>query len=126
MMTQKLLPVALEKDNSNDKFVANLVLKSWDLIEVFTSADSDIEKPTPPILVTSVKPLEVKGRIFETLVLPQLDKSFVIKVNTESFHATGQGDSEEKAMNDIKEAIELLLEEEENPSGDIPWPEDYQ
>jgi len=126
MMKQSLFQPILDQVDSNETFQVNIILQTWSMEEIFMDADSDIEKLAPSILVASIKPFEVKGEVFHTLLLPQLDGSFVAKVNTESFYATGQGKNEEKALEDIKVAIEMLLEEEENPSGDAPWPEDYQ
>ena len=40
--------------------------------------------------------------------------------------AIGQGETEEEAIRDIQEAIALLKEEEMNPSGDQPWPENFR
>lgn len=40
--------------------------------------------------------------------------------------AVGQGETEDDAIQDIKSAIELLTEEESNPSRDIPWPKNFR
>ena len=40
--------------------------------------------------------------------------------------ATGQGETEDEAIKDIQDAIELLKEEEMNPSGDVEWPMEFR
>jgi len=40
--------------------------------------------------------------------------------------AVGQGETEEDAIRDIQLAMELLKEEEKDPSGDVPWPEEFR
>ena len=71
-------------------------------------------------------PLDIRTLTFEVLTIPQEDNSFVTRVVTDQFCANGQGNTEEEALQDISEAINLLLEEEQNPSGEVPWPIDYQ
>ena len=73
-----------------------------------------------------IVPLEVRMHTFSVLVVPHAQNEFVARAMTSRFNATGQGKTVEEALTDIKAAIELLLEEEANPSGNEPWPEDYQ
>lgn len=49
-----------------------------------------------------------------------------ITYSSEYTGAIGQGETEEEAIRDIQEAIAVLMEEEKNPSGDQPWPENFR
>jgi len=91
----------------------------------FPTSDSD-NKISPPYLFPSPRSLTIRNEIFCILIIPQLTGRVVARTSTGKFNATGQGDNEEAALQDISEALELLLEEEANPSGDINWPQDYQ
>jgi len=82
-------------------------------------------KIMPKTLTPYLRQVEVRGVLLGTLVIPQSDGSFVARSETDSFCANGQGETEEEALRDIKEAIAILLEETENPSGEVPWPNDY-
>lgn len=123
-MSQIMFPIGLEEDDSNVVHQPSLpiILPSLDLGHIFPEADADIKVSILPIF-PSIEPLEVGGQIFPILVIPQIDGKMVTRISTSRFNATGQGDTEEEALNDIKSAIELLLEEEANPSGDVQWPE---
>ena len=70
--------------------------------------------------------LEVRGLLFPIAFISHADEGFIVRVSTQTFSATGQGETHYEALQDIKSAIELLLEEEENPSRETEWPEDYQ
>lgn len=125
-MSQIMFPFGLEKDDSSVYEPSEpLTLPLLDLGHIYAEADADIKVPIPPIF-PSIQPLEVRGAIFSILIIPQIDRKVVTRISTSKFNATGQGDTEEEALNDIKSAIELLLEEEVNPSGDVQWPENYR
>lgn len=78
------------------------------------------------LLISYIVPVNVGGLSFQVLTIPQVDGSFVTRAITENFNANGQGNTEEEALADIKDALELLLEEVDNPSGDVSWPKDCQ
>ena len=123
-MRQVMFPIGLEEDNSSVAYQPSppIILPSVDLEHIFPEGDADIKVPILP-LFPSIEPLEVGGQIFPILVIPQIDGKVVTRISASRFNATGQGDTEEEALSDIKSAIELLLEEEANPSGDVQWPE---
>ena len=126
-MSQWICQPELSEDSSNATFNATktVVLPDLALRRLFDSDDSDIA-PSSRILAPFNVFLDVRKLTFEVLTIPQLDGSFVTRAVTERFCANGQGETLEEALQDIKEAIDLLLEENENPSGDAPWPKDYQ
>lgn len=126
-MAQVMFPLGLERDNSDIVYQPSLpiTLLPLDIGDIFVDADADIKVSFPPLL-PSIQPLEVRGQIFSVLMIPQANGKIVTRTSTSRFDATGQGDSEGEALNDIKSAIELLLEEEANPSGDVPWPENFR
>jgi len=66
--------------------------------------------------------LEVQGQFFSVRVIPQDEGGFVARVTTPEFSATGQGETEEEALQDIKSAIELLMEEDSEDEGTGRWP----
>ncbi len=84
----------------------------------------DLRVMVPPRITARL--LNVKGQFFPVLILAETEELFVARTETESFSATGQGATEEEALADVQSAIELLLEEEANPSEDLPWPEDFR
>jgi predicted RNase H-like HicB family nuclease len=92
---------------------------------IFAKDDSNLKGPFPYFLPWR-RSLEVNNRMFIILIIPQANGKFVARTSTSKFNATGQGRSEGEALQNIKSAIELLMEEDLNPSGDVPWPEDYR
>jgi len=86
----------------------------------------EIDIVLPPQRPSTIRLLEVQGRFFPILIMPESEEMFIARAETESFNATGQGATEEEALADVQAAIELLLEEEANPSEGLPWPEDYR
>jgi len=126
-MKQIILPIDVEKDNSSAIYQppARLQIRPYRMGKVYGEADAGIEVAFP-FPLPSLLPLEVKGQIFSVLAISQMDGSIVTRTSTSRFNATGQGKTEEEALQDIKSAIELLMEEEANPSGDVPWPENFQ
>ena len=98
-------------------------------IPVFRDDNSLLDnanKFTPKLLVSYYVPLSVGGLSFQILTVPQSDGSFITRAVTESFSANGQGKTEKEALEDIKEALALLIEEADNPSGDVDWPTNFQ
>jgi predicted RNase H-like HicB family nuclease len=93
---------------------------------LFSSADSNFPKVPVPYLFPWIRPLTINCREFCILIVPQPSGRFVARTSTRKFNATGQGKTEADALQDIKDAIELLMEEEASPSGDATWPEDCQ
>ena len=79
----------------------------------------------PPRRVLDVHLLEVRGQIFPVRVAFG-DNLYVARFASKRFNATGQGKTEEEALEDIRAAIELLLEEEEHPTNEDTWPRDFQ
>lgn len=58
----------------------------------------------------SVRILEIREQLFRVVVVTE-DGLYISRVETEAFNASGQGETEEEALKDIKSAIELLLED---------------
>jgi len=90
---------------------------------LFASGDSGT-KLQLPYLIPWTRFLTIDRKDFCILIVPQLSGKFVARTSTTKFNATGQGNTEDEALQDIKDAIESLIEEEANPSGDVTWPED--
>ena len=82
--------------------------------------------PTVEVLTPLYITIDIGKQSFVVLTSPQPDGTFVARTQTDSFNANGQGTTVEEALQDIKEAIKLLIEEDENPSGDVPWPKNFQ
>jgi len=124
-MSQVTLPIGLKEDDSNT-YQPRLIVRSYKMEDLFFGeADADV-KVLIPYPFPSILPLEVRGELFSILLIPQTDGGTVARIATDRFNATGQGETEKEALRDIKSAIELLMEEESNPSGDVPWPENCQ
>ena len=70
--------------------------------------------------------LQIQGQFFPIDVVLQEEGGYMARYSNEKFAANGQGETEEEALEDIRSAIELLLEEETNPSRDLPWPKEFQ
>lgn len=93
---------------------------------LFGETDSaNIPQPFP-YLVPWTRQLRINNAEYCILILPQSSGRFVTRTSTKRFNATGQGQTEEEALKDIEEAIKLLIEEENSPSGDTSWPEDFR
>ena len=90
------------------------------------SKKADIKLKNTSFSLFITRYLTVRREIFEVHIFPQLEGNYVSRMVTNRFNATGQGKTEEEAIADIKDAIETLIEEEANPSGDVQWPEDYR
>lgn len=118
------MPFDFDVADSNELYQPYFrIIRAPKMGRIFEEADADIKEPSSYLLLR-VQSLEVKGELFPVLIIPQADESFVVRAATNTFRASGQGKTEKEAIQDIKAAIELLLEEEANPSGDVEWPED--
>jgi predicted RNase H-like HicB family nuclease len=125
-MTQVICQLYLCRDSSNAVFNPAKASVLPVLPEgLLYNTDADV-LPSPKILLPFYVPVDVRDQTFEVLTIPQADGSFVTRTVTEHFSANGQGKTGKEALQNIKEAIELLIEESENPSGDVPWPKDCQ
>jgi len=125
-MSELVYPCQPELSNSTIGFESRFRITTiLEMERLFTNADSDVKRPLP-YLFPWTKLLKINDRVFCILIIPQHTGRFVARTSTSNFNATGQGDTEEEALRDIKEAIELLIEEANNPSGDAQWPEDFQ
>lgn len=117
----------IKAEDSNEKYKPRLpvILPKLKMGSIFLEGDSAVQIPLPFPLVR-IEPLEVRGKFFSVHIIPQPSGRFVARVSTNRFNATGQGETIEDALQDIKSAIELLMDEESHPSGEVPWPEDYR
>ncbi len=123
-MSEIVYPCLPELSNSTASFqpqIQKIVVPKMG--RLFAAGDSDVKRSVP-YLFPWTRLLMVNKREFCILVIPQLSGKFVARTSTNRFSATGQGDTEEDAMQDIEDAIESLMEEEVSPSGDVAWPED--
>ena len=73
-----------------------------------------------------LKIVRIKKRQFCVSIIPQQSGKFVARAETSNFNATGQGETEAEAIQDITRAIKLLIDEEQHPSGEQEWPENYR
>jgi len=124
-MIEQILLKELESDDSSDKFqtqVKPIPITPVDALQQPTNLEEI--KSSFPYFLAWRRPLEINDQAFSILILPQASGIFVARASTSRFNATGQGRNEEEAMRDVRSAIEILLEEEINPSGDTEWPED--
>jgi len=116
----------LDMDDSSGRYQHPSPIIQVSRIErVFVEADANANIKIPisfPSL--QLRTIVVDRKFFAVLLIPQTEGGFVTRIITSKFNATGQGKTEEEALEDIKAAIGLLKEEESNPSGDVPWPED--
>lgn len=125
-MNGMMYPCSLETADSTDIFklqIQEIVVP--EMGRLFVDADSSIRGQLP-YLFPWRKTLEVGDKEFCILIIPQLSGQFVTRASTEKLNANGQGRTEEEALENIKEVIELLLEEEQNLGGEVAWPEDFQ
>ena len=76
--------------------------------------------------IASMKFLQIQGQFFPIDVVLQEEGGYMARYSNEKFAANGQGETEEEALEDIRSAIELLLEEETNSSRDLLWPKEFQ
>lgn len=116
--------ISLQLGASNVTPATRSPIRSHRIGDIFIDADTDIKVSF--MVLPSIQSLEVKGALFSVLMVPQIDGGVVVRTSTNSFNASGQGRNKEEALQNIKSAIELLLEEEASPSGDVAWPEDFR
>lgn len=120
----QLALVDVEKDNSNEAYKLRLPIYSYQMGSIFP--DADATKRLSPFPIASIQQLKVRNKLFSIFLIQSLDGGCIARTSTSTFSASGQGDTEEEALQDIRSAIELLMEEESNPSGDVSWPENYR
>jgi predicted RNase H-like HicB family nuclease len=126
-MIEQILLKELESDNSSDLFQTQAKQIPIPQVSPLEQQPSLEEiRSSYPYFLNWRRPLEINDRVFSVLIIPQVSGNFVARTSTSRFSATGQGRNEEEAMEDIRSAIEILMEEEASPSGDAEWPEDYQ
>lgn len=125
-MSNQIFAQELISDNSDSAFQVPLNLIPSLMNNLVPDLEEIVEsKEEFPYYLTWIKPLEISGREFSVLIIPQATGQYVARASTSGFNATGQGRTEEEAVQDIRSAIETLLEEEAHPSGDVEWPEDF-
>lgn len=115
----------LSKDTSNSMFnPLGIVIPIFRKNNLFNFDNAITIRVNPKPLIPYLAQLQVKSLSLNALIIPQSDGSFVARAETNNFCANGQGETEEEVLKDIKDAVEILLEESEHPSGDVPWPND--
>ena len=80
----------------------------------------------PQFQFSRIRIINVREQFFPILVCPEPDGGYITRIETPKYNATGQGETEEEAIKDITFAIELLMDEDKDPSGEIPWPRRFQ
>lgn len=124
-MSEQILLRELESDDSSVMFQTQMKPIPITPVDPFQQPTNFEEiKSSFPYFLAWRRPLDINDQVFSILILPQATGNIVARASTSRFSATGQGRTEEEAMKDIRSAIEVLLEEETNPSGDTEWPED--
>ena len=126
-MIEQVILEELLLDDSSDLFVTEIEqIPIPKLPSPIPQLESEEIKSAFPYFLVWRRPLEVSDQVFSILIIPQVTGNFVARTSTSTFNAIGQGRTEEEALQDIKSAIEALMEEDANPSGDVEWPENCQ